>query len=235
MPGWFGAGSSVATCRRVRVSKKRTWPAMLPDGERAPVGVDGGAQDGGAVRANDADRGRAAQQGAEQVAARPDRVVERHALAGEQQRAIELGVEQARGRRVAEPRPLSPRRARSRADRVRRRPRSRPATSSARDGGEDGAQPALRSARWRSGSAARNARSVGVELGVVVGRPFQRRGQPRAAVELAGVAAAGVPLACGVSELVVQAAALGVLLEPAAQARPLAQQRLVRDLDLARR
>ena len=30
-----------------------------------------------------------------------------------------------------------------------------------------------------------------------------------------------------------QAAALGVLLEPAAQARPLAQQRLVRDLDLA--
>ena len=65
------------------------------------------------------------------------------------------------------------------------------------------------------------------------GRPVQRGGQPRAAVQLARVAAAGVPLARGGAQVVVQAPALGVLLEPAAQARPLAQQRLVRDLDLA--
>ena len=65
----------------------------------------------------------------------------------------------------------------------------------------------------------------------MAGGPVERRGQPRAAVELAAVAAARLPVARGVDQVLVQAAALGVLLEPAAQARPLAQQRLVRDLE----
>ena len=43
--------------------------------------------------------------------------------------------------------------------------------------------------------------------------------------------AAGVPVARRVDQVLVEAAPLGVLLEPAAQARPLAQQRLVRDLE----
>ena len=65
----------------------------------------------------------------------------------------------------------------------------------------------------------------------MVGGPVQRRGQAPAAVELATVAAVGLPLACGVAEVVAQAPALRFLLEPSAQARPLAQQRLMRDLD----
>ena len=65
------------------------------------------------------------------------------------------------------------------------------------------------------------------------GRPVEHRGEPRTAVELARVATRDVPLARGVVQMQVQLAPLCVLLEPAAQARPFAQQRLVRDLDLA--
>ena len=70
-----------------------------------------------------------------------------------------------------------------------------------------------------------------VEVALVACGPVERRGEPRAAVELAGVAAAGLPLARRVDQVLVEAPALGVLLEPAAQARPFAQQRLVRDLE----
>ncbi len=70
-----------------------------------------------------------------------------------------------------------------------------------------------------------------VEVALVGGGPVERRGEPGAAVELAGVAAARLPVACSVDQVLVQAPPLGVLLEPAAQAGPLAQQSLVRDLD----
>ena len=69
----------------------------VPDGERVPIRADGSAEDGGVVGADDADRRRAAEQGPEQVAARPHRVVERHGLAREEQGAIELLVEQRAG------------------------------------------------------------------------------------------------------------------------------------------
>ena len=72
-----------------------------------------------------------------------------------------------------------------------------------------------------------------VELGLVAGRPVERGGEARAAVQPAGIARVGVPRARGVAELAVQAPALRVLLEPGAQPRPFAQQRLVRDLDRA--
>ena len=71
----------------------------------------------------------------------------------------------------------------------------------------------------------------GVELGLVRAAPLERGRQPPTAVELARVAAAGVPVARRLGELPLQAPALGVLLEPAAQTRPLAQQRFVGDLD----
>ena len=58
-------------------------------------------------------------------------------------------------------------------------------------------------------------------------------GEARAAVELARVAPAGLPLARRDREMAVQPAALGVVLEPAAQPRPLAQQSLVGDLHRA--
>jgi hypothetical protein len=49
--------------------------------------------------------------------------------------------------------------------------------------------------------------------------------------KLAAVAVRGLPVARGVRQVLVQAASLGVLLEPRAQPRPLAQQRLVRQLE----
>ena len=60
-----------------------------------------------------------------------------------------------------------------------------------------------------------------------------RRGEVRAAVEPGGVATVGVPRACGVAKPEMQAAAFDVLVEPPAQPRPFAQQRLVRNLDRA--
>ena len=205
---------------------------MFADGERAPVGADGGAQDGGAVRADDADRGRAAEQRGEQVAARldacrraprPGAPAAASGRAGLDQRAGAEPLRVGRGRL---------RRARCRAARARRRRRSRRARAARRRRAST-----ARSRRCERSLAARlasrNARSVALRSASWSADPVERRGQPRAAVELARVAAARVPLACGAAELVVQVAALGVLLEPAAQARPLAQQRLVRDLDLA--
>ena len=207
---------------------------MFPTASVRPSGLTAALRIGGVVRADDADRGRAAEQRAEQVAARPHRVVERDALAGEQERAVELVVEQRAG---TESLGLGRRRLGARVAALLerdRRPRPPQATSSA-------ATPA-RTARSRrcerslaARLSARNSRSAALRSASWVARPVQRRGQPRAAVELAAVAAAGVPLARGVAEVMVQAPALGVLLEPAAQPRPLAQQRLVRDLDLARR
>ena len=68
---------------------------------------------------------------------------------------------------------------------------------------------------------------------MVCGRPVQRRGEPRAAVQLARVASAGVPGVSGRAQVAMQAAPLRVLLQPAAEPWPFPQQRLVRDLDLA--
>ena len=72
-----------------------------------------------------------------------------------------------------------------------------------------------------------------VQLGVVLGGPVERRGEPGAAVELGGIALGVAPLPSRADQVVMEAATLGVLLEPAAQPRPLAQQRLVGDLDRA--
>ena len=69
-----------------------------------------------------------------------------------------------------------------------------------------------------------------VQRVVVRLRPLERGAEPGAAVEVRGIAPRGVPDARGVAEPPVQAQALAVLLEPAAQGRPLADQHLVRDL-----
>jgi len=62
--------------------------------------------------------------------------------------------------------------------------------------------------------------------------PVERGGETRAAVELAAVAALLVPLSGCVHQVHVQVAAVGVLLEPVAQPRPFAQERLVGNLDV---
>jgi hypothetical protein len=70
-----------------------------------------------------------------------------------------------------------------------------------------------------------------VQVAFVAGDPIERRGEPCAAVELAAVTRSLLPVARRTGQVLVQAAALRVLLEPAAQSRPFAQQRLVRDLE----
>ena len=65
----------------------------------------------------------------------------------------------------------------------------------------------------------------------MVGGPVEGGGEAGAAVELALVAAGCVPLAGGLGEVAAQAAALAVLLDPFAQARPFAKQGFVGDLD----
>ena len=72
-----------------------------------------------------------------------------------------------------------------------------------------------------------------VEVPTVRGGPVERSRQPGAAVELARVAARGVPVAGGLHQVLVQAESLGVLLQPGPEPRPLAEQRLVRDLHRA--
>ena len=104
-----------------------------------------------------------------------------------------MGAEALRRRR------RSPGRAPGCAGRARRRRRSRRATSSDATPASTGAQAPLRAAARAPAAASRNARSVGVELGVVLGRPVERGGQPRAAVQAARVARVRLPGARGVA------------------------------------
>jgi hypothetical protein len=71
------------------------------------------------------------------------------------------------------------------------------------------------------------------EFEIVAACPVKRGGQARAAVQLAGIAAGALPFSCGRAQVAAHLAPLGVVLQPAAQPWPLAQQRLVCDLDLA--
>ncbi len=67
-----------------------------------------------------------------------------------------------------------------------------------------------------------------VEVGLVAALPDAERGAP---VELAVVAAAGVPVGRGVGEAPVQAELLAVVVDPAAQLGPAADEGLVGDVD----
>ncbi len=65
----------------------------------------------------------------------------------------------------------------------------------------------------------------------MIGAPVEGGGEAGATVELALVAAGRVPLPRGCGDVAAQPAALGILLDPLAQTRPLAQQSLVGELD----
>ena len=108
---------------------------------------------------------RAAEQRGEQVAARLRRVVERDALAREQQRAVELDRRAARGRRAAARRRRSPGRARCRAARARRRPATTASTSSAGDAGEHARAGGAASGSLAARLSSRNARSTSSSSG----------------------------------------------------------------------
>src|SRR5262249_6361949 len=70
-----------------------------------------------------------------------------------------------------------------------------------------------------------------VRLALVLRRPVERAGEPGTAVELGWVAPARRPLSGAGGEMSMKVPALAVLVEPVAEAWPLAQQRLVRDLE----
>ena len=72
-----------------------------------------------------------------------------------------------------------------------------------------------------------------VELEGVVRAPVERGGEAGAAVELALIAPCRVPFGRRLGDVAAKPAPFGVLLDPLAQARPFAQQRLVGDLDRA--
>ena len=199
--------------------------------ERPAVGAQDDAL-GLADAADDADRRRALEQRREQVAARLDGVVERDALAGEQQRRGRSRRRRVPGRRGAARRRRSRARAPGCAGRGRRSRRSRASTSS----DATPASPARRR-RWARPlarrPASRKARSVGVELVAVLGRPVERGGQAGAAVEAGGVAPSASQAAAASRSRWCRRRPSVVLVQPAAQPRPLVQQRLVRDLDRA--
>ena len=70
-----------------------------------------------------------------------------------------------------------------------------------------------------------------VHLVRALGAELERRRQPGAPVQIAAVPPACVPLAGGHAQMAVQPPPHAILLEPPPVARPLAQQRLVRELD----
>ena len=95
---------------------------------------------------------------------------------------------------------------------------TRPATTASTSSAATPASTARRRRCERSLAARLVVHEVALdalELLLVGRRPVERGGEPRAAVELAGIAAARVPLARRDAEVVVQAPAVDVLLEPA--------------------
>ncbi len=221
--------------RRRRAPRPRVDEAqravVLHVGQRPAVRAEVEVDERVAVAAHHADRRRALQQRGEQVAARLQRVVERDALAGEQQRAVQIVLGQ---RLRAEPLRVRGHGLAARVAALVQRDRARDHRHDEErgDARQDHPQAAV-GALARGRALVEEGPLAGGQLGIVVGRPVAGCRQARAAIELAAVAAAGVPFARGGTKVAVQPPAFRVVLQPAAQARPLAQQGLVRDLDLA--
>ena len=156
---------------------------MFPIASRRPSGLTA-ALTVVLATPDDADQGRAAQQRPQQVAARPLRSVERDALAGQQQRAVELVVEQ--GAR-AEPLRVGGRRLVARAPTLLERdePGDGRQREQAEHADQRGPQAALRARCSRAALLDERALAL-VQLLIVRGRPVERRCEPRTAVELAG-------------------------------------------------
>ena len=210
----------------------------LAERETVTVGAERERSQCGAVAVHDPERRGAAQQGREQVRASRDRVVEGDAGVGEEQRVVEAFLGQRLG-----PQALGGlgggRAARALALGDRDHPGDHGGREQHADAGEqrpkaaDGAALALGLALARDLARVEELALELVQLGVVLGGPVERRGEPGAAVELGGIALGVAPLLRGADQVVVKASALGVGLEPAPQPRPLAKQRLVGDLDRA--
>ena len=155
-----GAGPRLDDClpRRVRASLKTRSPNSSPAASVRSSGLSAMLKNALAAAADHADRGRALHQRGEEVAARLDGVVERDALPGQQQRAVQLALDQ---RARAEPLRIG------RARPVRAVPRwssaKRPATTASTSSAATPARTIRRRRTDRSLAAwlsCRNARSV---------------------------------------------------------------------------
>ena len=186
---------------------------------------------------HDPDRLRGAQEGREQVAAGLRRVVDRDRLAGEQERAVEVLLdERLRAEALGELGRLRVARLAALDDARRSRPRRPPTSRTATPASSTRRRRFVRRARFVSCSEASrlsvtNSRSSSFSSKRVVRAPVERGGEAGAAVELALIAPCRVPFGRRLGDVTAQPASFGVLLDPLAQARPLAQQRLVGDLD----
>ena len=191
--GGVRVGLSVRSRSRLRASKSWTCPALSPTASRRPPGSTAALSTvASPARITPINAGLRSSVPSRLPRVRA-RVVERDALAGEQQRAVELVVEQRAG---AEP--LRLRRGRLAAGVPalieRHRAGDHGHDEQRADAGEDRAQAALRAVR--GGGALGEELALGrVEVRLVGARPLERRGEPRTPVELARVTAAGVPVA----------------------------------------
>ena len=174
----------------------------------------------------------------EQVAAGLRRVVDRDRLAGEQEREVEVLLDERLG-----------------AEALDELGRLRVARLAALDDGEDPARDGRDEqdgdADEQTAQAAVGApdafglllgglAALGDELALelvdverVIGGPVEGGSEAGAAVELALIAPCRVPFGRRLGDVTAKPAPFGVLFDPLAQARPLAQQRLMGDLDVS--
>ena len=236
-------GSGLPSCSKVRVSKSEArldapTASVLPSGLTAIQGTEVGAPV--LVAVQDPDHRLRALEVGEQVAAGLRRVVDRDRLAGEQEREVEVLLDE-----------------RLSAEALGELGRFGVACLAALDDGEDpsgdGRDEQDRDSREQHAKAPVRASgalrlllgglaALGDELPLelveverVIGGPVERGGETGAAVELAPIARRRVPLGRRLGDVAAKPASFGVLLDPLAQARPFAQQRLVGDLDGALR
>ena len=177
--------------RRVRVSTKLSVPSLSTNASVRPSGLRSRLISRSPSPRMHADRRRALEQRGEQVAA----------VCSESSSATPWRASSSERSRSSSASAWAPRRCASAAVASSRAlPRWSSATSAGDhgeheqcgDAGEHDPQAALR-ALARAPALVEERALDGVELGLVVGRPVERRGQPRAAVQLAAIAAAGVP------------------------------------------
>ena len=185
---------------------------------------------------HDPDRRARPQQVGEQIAACLRRVVDRNRLAGEQERPVEVLLDERLGTealgelgrlRVACLAALDDG---EHASRERRGQQDR-------DPGQQRAKTPVRAPGpfcLLFGDLAALGDEVALELVQVervIGGPFERRSEAGAAVKLALIAPCRAPFGRRLGDVVAKPAPFSIPFDPLAQARPFAQQRLVGDLD----
>ena len=210
-------------------------PALAAGGEHPPVGAHRQRVERVPAALHHAERAGRADERRQEMAAGDRSVVELAAGLGEQEAPVEPVVDQ---RLSAEPLCVGGPQGVARVAALPEREHAGDGRGHEQHpgGGEQGAQaavgPQLRPALALGlGDARVEERPLGrVQRVLAPLRPFECGAEPGAAVEVRGIAPRGLPDARGVTEPPVQAQALAVLLEPAPQGRPLADQHLVRDL-----